>query len=77
MPIYDFTCGVCNRKFEAYVVNSETPSVCCGKPAEKQFSGTFKIKTGYPKWIDKIDEIHKRESQNGERLRFVHPQEVL
>lgn len=34
------------------------------------------IKMGAPLWTGRMDDIHKAQSQRGERLRFVHPSEI-
>lgn len=78
MPLYDFICDKCGKSLEILTPMGGKPSVCCGEVMTRKYSmGKILIKEKYPLWIDRIDDIHKRESQNGERLRFVHPSEVF
>jgi len=41
------------------------------------YAGRVLIKGKYPLWVDRIEDIHKAQEDKGEKLRFVHPSEVL
>ena len=58
-----------------------TPPVCCGEAMKQLFCPTvnitqFYVGRNYPRWVDRMDDIHKAQEQKGERLRMVHPSEV-
>ena len=51
--------------------------VCCGEVMTRKYTmGRMRIKSGYPIWVDRIDDIHKAQADRGERLRMPHPREV-
>ena len=78
MPLYQFTCGKCLKSVEVIAEMSSFMSrrpQCCGELMNLQF-GTPKIKSGYPLWVDRMEDIHKAQEQRGERLRMIHPREV-
>lgn len=82
MPLYDYLCDVCQETREVLASNNVPPS-CCGAVMRRIY-GPVSIRgsdaiTGKRNelFIDRIDEIHKRQEQAGERLTFVHPSEVL
>jgi hypothetical protein len=75
-PLFDWKCEICGNVTERWVPASGTPFICCGKPAEKLFPSSFLIKTGYPIWIDRMDDIHKAQADKGQKLRYVHPKEI-
>jgi putative FmdB family regulatory protein len=78
MPLYDFACDKCGKKDEFYLSTSDKPAPeCCGQSMTRLYGmGSLRIEMGYPKWIDRIDEIHKRQADRGERLTLPHPREV-
>jgi putative FmdB family regulatory protein len=78
MPLYDYVCPACGRR-EELLVSRETKVICeqCGELMVRQFPAPALVKEKYPLWVDRIDEIHKRQAYKGERLRFVHPKEVI
>ena len=77
MPLYDFNCKLCGKTEERLLPLDEKPT-CCGEVMTRLYSmGKVIIKMGYPKWVDRIDDIHKEQAQRGERLRMVHPSEIL
>ena len=77
MPIYDFACSGCGKLVEAYVKTMfDDGPKCCGGVMTRQFSSGQVIKSGYPLWVDRMDDIHKAQQQRGERLRMVHPKEI-
>ena len=50
---------------------------CCGEVMTRLYKlDTYLIKMGAPLWTDRMDDIHKAQSDRGERLRFVHPSEI-
>lgn len=76
MPLYDFRCNKCGKEIEVLSKVGETP-ICCGEPMERLYRwGDTLVKWKYPMWVDRIDEIHKKQADKGERLRYVHPKEV-
>lgn len=79
MPLYDYRCDNCRKTIEEWSpAISLTMPTCCGEPMIRLLGGTSNIvqKSGYPRWIDRIDEIHKAQTDRGERLRMPHPKEV-
>lgn len=83
MPLYDFICDTCGKSTELLLpIQHDTPS-CCGLSMRQVYKGFYKgnrflfSKKGYPRWVDRIEDIHKAQEERGERLRFVHPSEIL
>jgi len=77
MPVYEFHCGLCGRKDDWYVNSPKRPlPECCERPMTRTFAGSFLIKQGPPLWTDRMDEIHKRQADRGEKLRIVQPWEI-
>jgi putative FmdB family regulatory protein len=78
LPLYDFVCPECGCK-EEVVVSCGSVVKCekCHNPMERLFPTPALVKEKYPLWVDRIDEIHKRQADKGERLRYVHPREVI
>jgi len=83
MPMYDYLCDVCGESQEVLALMGELPPTCCGAVMRRTY-GTVAIRdsqslTGskHQLFMDRINDIHKRQEQKGERLRFVHPREVL
>jgi len=77
MPLYDFECGQCGAVSERFIPIDSEPPKCCGKPmAHKLGGGKVVIKSGPPLWVDRMDDIHKAQTDRGEKLRFVHPKEI-
>jgi len=42
----------------------------------RTFSGSVLVKSGPPLWTERMDEIHKRQADRGEKLRIVQPWEI-
>jgi len=77
MPLYDFKCETCLTVKEILAYNNNPPE-CCGRPMRRIYSIDKQvIKIKYPSWVDRMDDIHKSQAQRGERLRIVHPSEVM
>ena len=78
MPVFDFVCPTCGRVEEFYLKSSSSaPPECCGNTMQRKWSiNNYVVKMGYPGWIDKIDDIQRRETDNGGRFRMPHPKEV-
>ncbi len=83
MPIYEFQCQ-CGKREEVLARIGDSPPECCGAVMSRIYSGSVGIcdsKSLSGKrnelYIDRIDEIHKRQADRGERLQFVHPSQVM
>ena len=76
MALYEFACTVCGVKQESLMSPGNPVPECCGQGMVRVWSGNLGIKSGPPLWTYRIDEIHKRQADKGERLRFVGPAEV-
>ena len=84
MPMYDYLCETCGKTEEKIALLGSPPPTCCDVIMKRLFKGSMGIRdskslTGKRNelWINRMDEIHKRQADRGERLRFVHPKEVL
>ena len=77
MPLYDYYCDTCGKAIEAYLPIKHDIPTCCASPMRRVYAGGVLIKVKYPLWVDRMDDIHKAQEQRGERLRFVHPKEIL
>ncbi len=84
MPVYDYECQSCEERKEVLAQMGDPPPQCCDAVMSRIFIGSVGIRdsraiTGVRNelFIDRIDEIHKRQADKGERLRFVHPSEVM
>jgi putative FmdB family regulatory protein len=77
MPLYDYACRICGKTLNLLASHDENPPLCCGVNMNKVFDGSCLIKDKYPLWVDRIEEIHKRQNDKGERRSLVHPREVL
>ena len=82
MPLFDYVCDVCQESQEV-LTSCDKPLTCCGVTMRRLYSSVVvrdsRSITGKRNelWIGRMDEIHKRQTDRGERLRFVHPSEVL
>ena len=84
MPVYEYLCRVCGNRSEKIACIDDSPPECCGTAMSRTFSGSVAIRdsrslTGKRNelWINRLDDIHKRQADKGERLRLPHPKEVL
>lgn len=77
MPVYEYCCATCSRILETVSPIGCEPPVCCGGVMTRRYTvDHVVIKMGAPLWTGRMDDIHKAQSQRGERLRFVHPSEI-
>jgi len=77
MPLYDYKCESCLKEVEI-ITFTLTPPQCCDRPMRRIYSIDKQlVKIKYPMWVDRMDDIHKAQAQRGERLRIVHPSEVM
>jgi len=77
MPLYDYKCETCLTVKEVLASNN-IPPTCCERPMRRIFSIDKQVvKMKYPRWVDRMEDIHKAQEQRGERLRMVHPSEVM
>lgn len=78
MPIYIYQCDRCVLEIEKIQgINGDAPHCPkCGVGMTKKPTCPAVIKMGAPLWTNRVDDIHKAQSDRGERLRFVHPKEV-
>jgi putative FmdB family regulatory protein len=79
MPLYDFSCKECGfiDEFVTHIDADSMPCPKCGATMIRKFPLYGLVKIKYPLWVDRIDEIHKRQADKGERLRMVYPREVI
>jgi putative FmdB family regulatory protein len=83
MPIYDFVCKKCGAQREVVAQMGDEGPRCCGTVMRRAY-GPVVIRdsrslTGKRNelFINRIDEINKRQADRGERLTLPHPSEVL
>lgn len=78
MPIYNYSCDSCGKKIETLLPMEHDIPVCCDSAMNRIYTiGNMRIKSGYPLYVDRMEEIHKKQEDKGERLRMIHPSEVL
>lgn len=84
MPLYNYVCQKCGNRSERIACIGDSPPECCGTAMKRVFSGSVAIRgsrslTGKrrERWIDRLDDIHKKQADRGERLRMPHPSEVM
>jgi hypothetical protein len=77
MPLYDYVCEKCGKSESVLShIDCETP-ICCGLSMGRLYTGGCTIKEKYPLWVNRMEDIHKKQQEHGERLRLIHPKEVL
>ena len=83
MPVYEFECQKCGSQREVISQIGDVVPLCCGGVMTRKY-GVVAIRdsrsiTGKRNelWIDRLDDIHKRQADKGERLSLPHPKEVL
>ncbi len=78
IPIYDFKCDTCGKSVEEYLPIEHDAPTCCDSSMRRIYNmGDILVKEKYPLWVDRMEDIHKAQEQRGERLRMIHPSEVL
>jgi len=77
MPLYDFECGKCGVRQEAFKPIDGDAPCCCGQPMTRLYTmAALKVKWGPEPWMNRMDDIHKAQADRGERLRLPHPREI-
>ena len=83
MPVYEYKCDECGQNREVITPMGSDPPECCGAVMRRRY-GAVAIRDSHSltgkrneRWIDRLDDIHKRQADRGERLRLPHPKEVL
>jgi len=78
MPIYDFGCDECGKVDERFVWSAGDAPMCCGVDMFRLYTIGWHIdKYSAPLWVHRMDDIQRRENQDGSRTRLVHPREVM
>ena len=84
MPVYEFECCNCGSRSEIIACIGDSPPECCGTAMIRTFSGSVAIRDSHSitgkrneLWINRLDDIHKRQADRGERLTLPHPSEVV
>lgn len=85
MPLYDYICDTCGKYTEVILPIQHNTPTCCDSSMRRVYKPFCRLATegilfygkNYPRWVDRMEDIHKAQEQRGERLRFVHPSEVL
>lgn len=83
MPVYKYQCRICGKQREVIARMGDKSPLCCGVEMSRQLNivsvRDSNSLTGKRNelWLNRIDEIHKRQADKGERLRLPHPSEVL
>lgn len=79
MPIFEFNCTDCGQSFEVLIRNGDSSNCpkCHSRNTQKRMS-TFSFKfVGYPGFVDRIDDLQKRQVDRGEKPTLPHPSQVL
>jgi predicted nucleic acid-binding Zn ribbon protein len=79
MPVYDFVCGNCGKVMpDTFVWPGQVFPECCNKPMLRKMNpANVVVKQGGELYISRMEDIHKAQAQKGERLRMIHPKEVV
>ena len=79
MALYDFVCTTCGELIEdCFIWNGTSYPRCCNRPMTIKYSADkLIVKEGMELYIGRMEEIHKAQEQRGERLRQIHPSEVV
>jgi len=77
MPLYDFKCDTCGKFVERVLPIEHDAPTCCDSSMRRVYAGWALVKWKYPPWVDRMEDIHKAQEDKGERLRMIHPSEVL
>ena len=77
MPLYDYHCDNCGMTEERFLAMTHEAPVHCEHKMKRLYTvDHYIIDMGYPAFIDRIEEIHKAQSDRGEKRQFVHPSTV-
>ena len=77
MSTHRYQCYKC-QNITSFTPEDKPNETChCGGRLVKTSTGTMSLGHDYPLWVDKMDDIHKEQEDRGERLRIVHPSEIL
>ena len=78
MPIWDCKCEECGAVNEYFYRNPTNQKKCCrcGSEHLKKLMGSLSFKMGYPLWVDRIDEVQRRQEDKGITPDLPHPREV-
>ena len=79
MPLYEFDCEDCGVRFEVLIRNNKPP-ICpeCHSTRVQRRLSAFSFKfAGYPQFVDRIDDLQKRQVDRGEKPTLPHPRQVL
>jgi putative FmdB family regulatory protein len=77
MPLYDYQCEKCGKTEEVLALSTDVAPPCCGDTMTRLYTaGDMRVRVGYPIWINRMEEIHKRQADKGQRLSNIHPREV-
>ena len=76
MPLYDYTCNKCGKPVEILSPMEKKPE-CCGVMVRVYYPLAHLNKYKPPLWVGRMEDIHRAQEQRGERLRMIHPSEVL
>jgi hypothetical protein len=77
MPLYDYSCDVCKLTEERFLPMEHKSPVHCSRNMRRLYTvDHYTIDMGYPAFVDRIEEIHKAQSDRGEKRQFVHPSTV-
>ncbi len=83
MPIYESVCDKCGKRSEVVAQMGDQPPECCGGVMTRKYSSVAirdsRSLTGKRNelFINRIDELNKRQADRGEKLKLPHPKEVL
>jgi desulfoferrodoxin-like iron-binding protein len=74
LPVFDYRCEFCGKVKEVLIPQGDDH--CCGQPMTRLFTGHTVVKMGSPMWIDRLEDIGKKQNDRGERRKFVHPSQL-
>ena len=81
MPTFDFRCRDCEKVAEKVVHSPNLQISCefCGSVnMERLYTmGHFGIRTGYPLWVDRVDDHQKRQVYKGKEPTIPAAKSVL
>jgi len=76
MPLYEYRCG-CGHAFESFGNPREAPCPECGSTAQRTWTpARVKVKDGYPKWVDRLDDFQKKQVDEGQEPTLPAPSAI-